>query len=105
MSALPGFLLRHTVTVEPYIGSGPTGAAYGPPAQVRCFVDEQTRLVRGPSGDQVTSSSTFYARLETVCPAKSRITLPGGRRTVVIAALRRDGGGLPVPDHLEVQLQ
>ncbi|MER5769554.1 hypothetical protein [Streptomyces sp. NPDC001985] len=96
---------RHTVVVEPYVGSGPTGPVYGPPITVRCLVDDQTRLVRSATGDQVTSTSTLYARLETVCPAKSRVTLLSGRRTVVIAALRRDGGGLPTPDHLEVQLQ
>ncbi|WP_237542519.1 MULTISPECIES: hypothetical protein [unclassified Streptomyces] len=68
-------------------------------------MDEQTRLVRAPAGDQVTSSSTVYARLDTVCPAKSRIVLPSGRRTTVIGAYRRGAGSLPVPGHLEVHLQ
>lgn len=101
---IPGYLLRHTVTVEPYAGDSAYGPVYGPPAVVRCFLDERTRTVRRADGEEVTSSSTFYARLDTDCPAESRVTLPTGRVTTVIAALRRDGGGLPTPDHLEVQL-
>jgi hypothetical protein len=105
VSALPAFLLRHRITVEPYLGASANGPKYGPPvAGVRCLLDEQTRLVRSPTGDQVVSSSTVYAPLGTACPAKSRITLPDGRQTTVIAALRRDGGGLATPDHLEIQL-
>jgi hypothetical protein len=102
---LPGWLLRHTITVEPYEGTGAYGHLYGPPAQVRCFLDEQTRTVRSAAGDQTTSSGTAYAALDTVAPPLSRVTLASGRATVVIQALRRDGAGLPVPDHLEIQLE
>lgn len=105
MSAIPGFLLRHTVTVEPLTGQGPYGPTYGPGVVVRCFVDAKTRMVRSPAGEQVTSSSTVYCRLDTTAPPGSRVTLTDGRATNVIAALRRDGGGLPTPDHLEVQLE
>lgn len=101
---LPAFLLRHTVTVEAYQGDSAYGPRYAAPVTVRCFVEEQTRAVRNHEGEEVISSSTFYAPLATVCPAESRVTLPTGRVTTVIAALRRDGGGLPTPDHLEVQL-
>ncbi|MCM2394359.1 hypothetical protein [Streptomyces albipurpureus] len=101
---IPGFLLRHEVTVEPYLGDSAYGPQYGPAASLRCFLDEQTRTVRSKEGQEVISSGTFYARLDAVCPAESRVTLPTGRQTTVIAALRRDGGGLATPDHLEVQL-
>lgn len=104
MGALPGWLLRHTVTVEPYLGQSAYGPRYGPPGTVRCFLDQQTRMVRASDGTQVTSSSTVYTRLEEAAPAQSRVTLPDGRVTTVIAALRRDGAGLPTPDHLELQL-
>jgi hypothetical protein len=104
VSSIPGFLLRHRVTVEPFLGNSSTGPRYGPPAEVQCFVEEKTRMVRSPAGEEVTSSSTVYARLSTVCPAKSRVTLPSGRTTTVIEAVRQDGGGLPTPDHLEVRL-
>ena len=101
---LPGIWLRHQVVIEPYLGVGPAGPQYGPAASVRGFVEEKTRLVRSPTGDEVTSSATVYVRLDNTAPAKSRVTLPSGRRTAVIASLRHDGGGLPTPDHLEIQL-
>ena len=104
MGSVPPFLLRHTVTVEPYEGEGPFGPQFGTAVTVRCFVDDKRRLVRNPTGDEVVSESTFYAPLNTVCPAHSRVTV-NGRQTTVLAASRRDGGGLPTPDHLEVALQ
>jgi len=97
-------MLRHTITVEPYLGATAYGPAYGPPGVVRCFLDEQTRLVRSPTGDEVTSSSTAYCPPSTTAPATSRVTLPDGRQTTVIQALPRDSGGLVTLDHLEVQL-
>lgn len=102
---IPGWLLRHVVTVEAWLGEGPYGPRYAEPVAARCFVDEQTRLVRSPDGDEVTSSSTAYCLPDLDCPAKSRVTLPSGRATTVITALRRDGAGLPTPDHLEVQMR
>lgn len=102
---LPGHLLQHEVTVEPYTGDGAYGPTYSAATPVSCFLDEKTRMVRDAGGREVTSSSTFYCALDTVCPAESRVTLPDARRTTVIAALRRDGGTLGTPNHLEVQLQ
>lgn len=104
MSHIPGWLLRHRITIEPYEGDSSKGPVYGPPQRVRCFVDEQTRAVRSPGGENVTSSSTAYTAPGVRAPALSRVTLPSGRQTTVIAALDRDGGGLPTPDHVEIQL-
>lgn len=105
---IPAFLLRHSVLVETYGGdTGAGGPTYGAPAAVRCFLEQRTRTVRNPQGEEVVSSGTFYARLDealALCTAKSRVTLPDGSTTLIIAALPRDGGGLPTPDHLEVQL-
>lgn len=105
MGRIPGWLLRHHILIEPYLGASSTGLRYGPPEQVRAFVDEQTRAVISPGGEQVTSSSTAYTLPGTSVPPLSRVTLPSGRVTTVIAALPRDGGGLPTPDHTEIQLQ
>ncbi|MDX3398446.1 hypothetical protein [Streptomyces sp. ME01-18h] len=105
MSAVPRWLLRHRITIEEYLGDSSTAPLYGPPQQVRAFVDEQTRAVVSPGGEQVTSSSTAYAAPGTTVPPLSRVTLPSGRITKVIACLPRDGGGLPTPDHVEIQLQ
>ncbi|MFE7073805.1 hypothetical protein ACFU96_27330 [Streptomyces sp. NPDC057620] len=104
MSQIPGWLLRHQITIEPYLGDSSTGPLYGPSATVRCFVDEQTRAVISPGGEQVTSSSTAYCAPKTKAPPLSRVKLPSGRTTTVIATVPRDGGGLPTPDHTEIQL-
>lgn len=104
---LPGFLLTHEVTIEAYEGDSAYGPRYADPVAVRCFLEQRTRTVRNREGQEVVSSGTFYARLDEAqdaCPAESRITLPDGSTTLVIAALPHDGGGLPTPDHLEVQL-
>lgn len=102
---LPGRFLQHAVTVEPYTGDGAYGPTYGTAVVVRCFLDEQTRMVRDKDGRQVSSTSTAYCLLATNAPPGSKATLPDGRQTFVIAALRRDGGRLGTPNHLEVQLQ
>lgn len=104
LTVLPSFLLGHTVVVEAFTGTGAYGPNFGPPASVRCFLDQQTRTVRAPSGQEVTSPATFYARPGLVCPPESRVTLPDGRVARVIARLERSGGGMPTPDHVEVQL-
>jgi hypothetical protein len=101
---IPLPLLQHSVIVEPYLGASAYGPRYGPAVTVRCLLDQQTRMVRATDGTQVTSSSTLRCLLATVAPAQSRVTLPGGRVTSVIAALPRDGGALPVASHLELQL-
>lgn len=104
---LPGFLLRHKVTVEAKQGEGPYGETYAAPVTVKCFLEQKTRLVRSAEGDEVVSSSTVYCQLDALTkpPPKSRVTLPDGTVTKVILAHRNDGGGLPTPDHFEIQLE
>ena len=105
MSRIPKGMLQHRITIEPYLGESANGPRYGPPvANVRAFVDEQTKRVAGPNGTQVTSSSQVYCLLSTVAPPLSRVTLADGTVTAVINALRRDGGSFNTPDHLELQL-
>ncbi|OUC99319.1 hypothetical protein [Streptosporangium minutum] len=104
MGVLPAWLLVHQVLVEPAEGEGPFGPEYGDAVTVRCFVDEKRRLVRDAEGSEVVSETTVYMPLDTACPTGSRVTA-NGRTTTVITSSRRDGGGLPVPDHLEVALQ
>jgi hypothetical protein len=104
VGVLPGFLLRHTAVIEPYEGTGPFGPKFGAPVTVSCFCDDQRRLVRGGDGTEVISSATVYCPLDTIAPAESRVTV-NGKTSTVFTAYRRDGGGLPTPDHLEVVLQ
>jgi len=105
VTRIPRRYLIHEIKVEPHAGESSTGTLYGPPATVACLLDEQTRAVRTPGGEQVTSTSTAYADLDTEAPPLSRVTLPGGRTTTVIQAKRRDGKGLGTPNHLEIQLE
>lgn len=100
---IPGWMRRHTVTIESYLGHSATGPRYGPGVTVRCFVDDSRRLVRNDAGEQVVSESTVYCRLGITAPPKSRVNVRG-REAFVITAKRRDGGGLPTPDHLELTL-
>ncbi|MFH8717237.1 hypothetical protein [Streptomyces zaomyceticus] len=102
---IPRFLMRHQVSIEPYLGDTSKGPAYGPATPVLCFLDQQTRMVRSPAGEQVTSSSTVYADPGTSAPEGSRVTLPDGQATTVIWTKDRDGGGLPTPDHVEIALE
>jgi hypothetical protein len=107
MGGIPSILLQHQIVIEPYQGTtGHGDETYGPPVAVVCFLDQKVRMVRSPStGDEVVSSSTAYAHLDTTAPAMSRVTLPDGRVTTVHQALRRDGGSLPLPSHLEIVLE
>lgn len=105
VGGIPGWLLRvmgQDVTVEAFEGDGSFGPAYAAAVTVRALVEDTRRLVRDEAGTEVVSASTLRVPLGTVCPAGSRVTLPDGRTATVITAARYDGGGFPVPSHLEV---
>jgi hypothetical protein len=105
MPTIPPGLLRHRITIEPYLGASAVGPVYGPAVpNIRAFVDEEIHEVRSATGQQVVSSSTVICRLTEDVPPESRVTLADGRQTSVIIARRLDGGGLPTPDHLEIHL-
>ncbi|TXL91582.1 hypothetical protein [Streptomyces sp. IB2014 016-6] len=105
MAAIPKRFLRHKIVVEPYLGTTGTGHSYGPPVEVRCFLDQKTRNVRTPAGDTVVSSSTAYSSPGTTAPPLSKVTLSDGSKTKVIQTAPRDSGGLGAPDHAEIQLE
>lgn len=108
MSTLPRFMLRNTVTVEPYLGNSANGPLYGPGVTVACYLEDGRQLTRRKDGSEVTSVARFFCRPESLpdgLDPVSRVTLPDGRRTAVIQAQRFDGAGLPTPDHYEVSLE
>jgi hypothetical protein len=102
---IPRWALRHRITVEPYTGDSAYGAAYGPGVVVRCLVEDVEREVRKPTGEVVVSTTTVYALPGLVAPPQSRVTLPDGRKALVLEHANRDGGGLPTPDHVQLRLQ
>ncbi|MEU6279731.1 hypothetical protein [Streptomyces sp. NPDC047028] len=102
---VPGFLLRHQVTVEAYQGSSSLGDLYDSAETVDCLWDESTQQVTTPGGEQVTSTSSYIARPDHRPPLNSRVTLPDGRVTKIVHVARADGAGLPVPSNTQVFLQ
>lgn len=105
MGALPGWLLRHEVTIQALTGADGYGVeTYADAVPVSAFVDNVTNRVRGPGGDEVASPATVYVQRDTVAPPGSLVTLPDGRVATVITSKDRHGGGLPTPDHLELAL-
>jgi len=75
---------------------------WGPYVEVRGLLDEQVSQRFTQAGVQVIKTVRFFAPLETVCPAGSKLILPSGEAGYCTAAARKDGGRLPVPSHLEV---
>ncbi|MCG5220267.1 hypothetical protein [Streptosporangium sp. KLBMP 9127] len=102
--ALSDHLLRHTITVQPYLGTGPSGATYGAAVTYRGYVQDKRQLVRNTAGEEVTSETTVYLNPGATIPPRSKVTVPSGRTTTVITANRREGATGPVRDHLEVTL-
>ena len=105
---LPRWLLRHRIAVEPYAGDTAYGPTYGPPVEdVPALVEWKVRTVRAPDGRETTSTATVYGLpdLAAQCPPESRITLPDGRITRVIASAPHTAPGLPVPESSEVSCE
>lgn len=103
---VPGWLLRHRVTVEPYRGDSAYGPLYGDPvADVPALVAETVRTVRNREGREVTSTATVIAGPDLDCPAESRITLPSGRVTRALNVAEHTAPGLPVPTSTEVSCE
>lgn len=125
MGKVPGFLLVHTIVVEPLLGNYSQGPSYGDFTPYRCYIDEQTTMQRDRDGNEVVSSSTVIAELGADIPLDSRVTLlfmklvkylslsniernallEAAKTTIVLETKKRDSGGLPAPDHLEIVLK
>lgn len=102
MTRVPGWLLRHEVSVEPYLGTSAYGPRYGPAAPVRALVAETVKRVRDRTGAETVSTAQIIAAPNLVCPTGSRITLPDGRKTTAISVAHHTAPGLPVPASTEV---
>ena len=98
------------ITVEPYEGSGAYGDVFGDPVEVTlCVVEDTRRVVRvqtgTAAGKEQLSSTTVFAPLDTVAPAGSRVTVPGGRVAQVLAVSQVTAHGHDLPEHLELNLE
>lgn len=101
---LPDYLLTHEVQVEPYLGTAGHGPSYGPPVTWPAFVDATHKVVRTSAGEEVTATATVYLQADAAVGDEDRVTV-AGRPARVVSIARRDGRGLPTPDHLEVAVQ
>lgn len=99
---IPARWRTHTISVEPYLGSGAYGSAYGPAVDVTCRVEDGVKLVRTSAGDEAVSTSTVFCDTDTVIPAESRVTVSGRVTTVLTVA--NPSTGRSRLDHLEVSL-
>lgn len=97
----------HTVTVETFLGAGAYGDLFSAPTPVTGFLSGSVKLVRSATGDEVTSSSSFYTSLAnaSLFTTDSRVTDAGGRVSRVITQSANDSGGLmPNVEHTAVHL-
>lgn len=106
MSRVPRWLLRHRITIEPYLGDSAYGKRYGPAVEdVPALVSETVKTVRNAEGREVTSTAQVIAEPGLDCPAESRITLPDGRTTTALTVAHHTAPGLPVPQCTEVMCE
>lgn len=104
--SVPSFLLRHRISVEPYVGDGAYGPQYGDTVRdVPALVAVSVRMVRDSTGREVTSTAQVIADPGLECPVGSRLTLPDGRATTAVAVARHTAPGLPVPACTEVSCE
>lgn len=100
---IPAHLLVHTLSLEPYAGSGAYGDQYGAAVSVPCYYEGKRRLVRDGNGDEVVSEATAWVQPGVDVPDGSRVTVLG-RTTHVITVSVLDDGGLTGLAHQEVAL-
>ena len=97
----------HTITIHQVVQT-PYGPKPGPGIEVPgCWVIEETRLVRDRSGNQVVSTAQVAAPLDTVVDVDEEpiVRLPSGRKAKVISVSRGEAPGLPLPEHLQINLE
>lgn len=99
---IPPFLLVHTATVEPYLGSGAYGDRYGAPFSLPCYYEGKRQLVRAGDGSEAVSEGVLYADPADI-PAGSKVTILG-RETWIITASTFDDAGLTGLAHVELAL-
>jgi hypothetical protein len=101
---LPARFRTHTITVEPYEGSGAYGPVFGAAVQVSCRVEDKVQLVRSNIGEEVVSSTTVYCDVGVTIPAGSRVTVKGRVTSVISVGDPSTGGRSPL-DHMEVYVK
>lgn len=96
----------HTASIEAFQGGAGYGDSYATAVSVTpCFVDHKRRQVRGADGSTVISTASLYAPAGTDGQPRSRVTLPDGTVTAVIARAVFDDAGTGLPAHVQFDLE
>lgn len=95
---VPSSLLRQTITIQPFLGTGAYGPRWGDEVTVKARVEGKRRTVRRPDGTDVISTASatirpdlyvdqspgaFTDTLGTPVPLESKATWEGRDYTVV----------------------
>ncbi|MCX5607040.1 hypothetical protein OHB39_05515 [Streptomyces sp. NBC_00047] len=105
VTRVPPSLLRHRIGVEPYLGDGAYGPAYGLLVVHPALVSHTVRMIRAADGRAFTSTAQIIAAPGLDCPPGSRVTLPDGRITTALVSTGHTAPGLPVPACSEVMTE
>lgn len=107
---IPDILMAHTVSIAVYEGETANGPKYRPSITAPAYVEDKRRVMPGPSGSQVESSTAVWLQLGVNggdIPPQSHVEhvccAPGVER-VVVACARYELDDA-TPNHLEVALQ
>lgn len=104
MKQIPGFMMRHTVTVEQYLGTNAVGEVFGLKQAVKCMFTEKIKMVRNASGEEVSSSSSYITTPDHRPAENSRVTTPNGDARKVVGIESYTWPGMSVPANSQVYL-
>lgn len=104
MKQIPGWMMRHKVFVEPYIGTNAAGEVFGTKSGVKCHFIEKVKMVRNAQGEEVSSSSSYITVPAHSPPENSRVLVLDGTYRKVVAVERPTWPGMSVPANTTVYL-
>lgn len=102
MMRVPGWLLRETVTITPFLRMGWDGPEYGEPYMARCHIEPGQRRVTDRQGEEVVAEATAFFASEVAVTPGDKVAWEGRNYTVIEARPLR---ALGKPSHVEVVLK
>lgn len=74
---IPGFMLRQSVSVRPYLGTGAYGDQWGDSFTVRCRIEPRNELIRDSAGNETVASAKMYTAPGVAITPQSEVTWNG----------------------------
>jgi len=102
MMRVPGWLLRETVTITPFLRMGWDGPEYGDPFEARCHIEPGQRKATDRQGEEVVAEATAFFAPEVQVKPGDKVTWEGRTYTVIEARPLR---ALGKASHVEVALK